>query len=154
MNLEIYDDNQLVDDKHQQLARELFDYGAKQIDLPADTEASITFSTLDEIHKINLKYRQMDRPTDVISFAIEDADDTSVLEMELGIPRNIGDLFICPEIVQKQAVEYGHSLEREFGYTVIHGLLHLSGYDHIQDDEAEVMFSLQEKILDNFGLQR
>ncbi|UQS81531.1 rRNA maturation RNase YbeY [Bombilactobacillus folatiphilus] len=158
MNLEIYDAHQLVDAEHLKLARDLFEYGAQKIALPQQTEASMTFCTSEVIHQINLEYRNVDRPTDVISFAIEDGDDDGIssqaLAEEFGIPRNIGDLFICPAVVQKQAQEYGHSFDREFGYTVVHGLLHLSGLDHIQDDEAEQMFGLQREILADFGLKR
>ncbi|MCO6542184.1 MAG: rRNA maturation RNase YbeY [Lactobacillus sp.] len=158
MDLTIYDNQHLVADKHLELAHKLFEYGAQKINLPTDTEASITFCTAEEIHKINLEYRQTDRPTDVISFALEDGDDDGIntleLEQEFGVPRNIGDLFICPEVVKNHAQEYGHSFEREFGYTVVHGLLHLSGYDHIQEAEAQEMFALQKEILNEFGLKR
>lgn len=158
MNLEIYDEQHLLDNKHLDLVQRLFEAGAKKIALPENTEASITFCTSEQIHQINLKYRQTDRPTDVISFALEDGDDDGIssqaLAAEFGIPRNIGDLFICPEVVTKQAQEYGHSFERELGYTVVHGLLHLSGWDHIKPEEAEKMFSLQREILADFGLKR
>lgn len=158
MDLAIYDDQNLVDEEHRQLAEKLFNYGAQKISLPENTEASITFCTPAKIQEINRQYRQTDRPTDVISFALEDGDDAGVstqeLEQEFGLPRDIGDLFICPEVVRQHAQEYGHSFEREFGYTVVHGLLHLSGYDHIQKAEAAVMFGLQKQILNDFGLKR
>lgn len=158
MDLVIYDDQNLVDEYHRYLAKKLFNYGAHKISLPENTEASINFCTKEKIQEINRQYRQIDRPTDVISFALEDGDDAGIttqeLEQEFDLPRNIGDLFICPEVVGKHAQEYGHSFEREFGYTVVHGLLHLSGYDHMQETEAKVMFTLQKEILNDFGLKR
>lgn len=158
MDLEIYDKHDLVDEKHKKLANDLFNFGAKRIKLKDNTEASITFCTVDEIHEINKKYRDTDRPTDVISFALEDGEDDGMstfdLEEEFGVPRNIGDLFICPDVVKEHAKDYGHSFDREFGYTVVHGLLHLSGYDHIKPDEAKVMFGLQKEILNDYGLKR
>ncbi|EFO71241.1 translation metalloprotein YbeY [Lactobacillus iners LactinV 01V1-a] len=65
---------------------------------------------------------------------------------------DIGDLFICPEVVEKHATEYETGFYREFGYTLVHGYLHLNGYDHIKDDEAEVMFGIQSKVLEEYGL--
>ena len=97
MDLAIYDDQNLVDEEHRQLAEKLFNYGAQKISLPENTEASITFCTPAKIQEINRQYRQTDRPTDVISFALEDGDDagisTQALEQEFGLPRDIGDLF-------------------------------------------------------------
>ncbi|MBA1394359.1 rRNA maturation RNase YbeY, partial [Lactobacillus sp. XV13L] len=72
MDLTIYDEHHLIDEQHLELARKLFAYGAQKINLPENTEASITFCSVERIHEINRQYRQTDRPTDVISFALED----------------------------------------------------------------------------------
>ena len=69
-----------------------------------------------------------------------------------GIPRDIGDLFIAPHFVFQRAIELNHSQERELGYTVVHGLLHLSGYDHIKKADASRMMAIQEEILESYGL--
>ena len=99
-------------------------------------------------------YRGKDVATDVISFAIE--DDVEGLEMmsELGIPRNLGDILISTEKAKEQALEYGHSEERELGFLALHGFLHLNGYDHMTPEDEAEMFGLQRKILDSYGLSR
>ena len=110
-------------------------------------DKAYTFSIilLDEkdIHVINRDYRQIDRPTDVISFASNDEDALVVGGEEL----ELGDIFINIRAIRSQAEDYGHSLKREFSFLVTHGLLHLLGYDHMDKKEEEVMFKLQEEIL-------
>ena len=96
-----------------------------------------------DIHVINRDYRQIDRPTDVISFASNDEDALIVGGEEL----ELGDIFINIHAIRSQAEDYGHSLKREFSFLVTHGLLHLLGYDHMDKKEEEVMFKLQEEIL-------
>ena len=119
-------------------------------------EISISFVDSERIHEINKKYRGKDRPTDVISFAIEDDDEMQVMEQFLNedpdFVEDIGDLFICPEVVEKQSIDYETGFDREIGYTLVHGYLHLNGYDHIEDQEAEEMFSIQGKVLKEYGL--
>ena len=99
-------------------------------------DVSLILVDLDEIHKINLEYRHIDRPTDVISF--EEFEDDY-----------LGEIFICIDKVYMQADEYGHSNEREFAFLLCHGLLHLHGYDHMTKEDEVVMFNLQDEILDN-----
>lgn len=157
MNLELIDDHHLVDDQRHQWMGDLIDFAAHKLSLADDTEMSITLVTNDEIQKINASYRQKDRPTDVISFAIEDGNDFPEFEElseELGIPRNIGDLVISVPFVQQRAQEFEHSFDREFGYTLVHGFLHLNGYDHIDPDDEKLMIGLQEDILTAYGLSR
>lgn len=103
------------------------------------------------IHKMNLEYRGMDRPTDVISFALE--DDKTCIQFE-GEPRVLGDIYISIEKAQAQAEEYGHSLKRELCFLAVHGFLHLLGYDHMDAEDETVMFARQELILDGFGIER
>ncbi len=100
-----------------------------------DYTISVIFVKSRKIHEINRDYRQVDRPTDVISL-IEEA------EVELG------DIFINVEAAISQAEEYGHSLRREICFLFTHGLLHCFGYDHMQPDEEKIMFDLQHEILD------
>lgn len=127
----------------------------KEIGKSNEQEISINFVTPEKIHEFNKKYRGKDRPTDVISFAIEDGEDNDLMAQFLDDPdfvEDIGDLFICIDVVKKQAVNYETGFDREFGYTLVHGYLHLNGYDHIEDDEAEEMFSIQGKVLREYGL--
>lgn len=116
----------------------------KRLQLPSDYEISVTFVRSRTIHKINLEYRGIDRPTDVISFAIRDDADVLSLEEE----KDLGDLFINIDYAKRQAKEYGHSERRELGFLFTHGLLHCLGYDHMTKEDEKVMFSLQKEILD------
>lgn len=110
---------------------------------------SIIFVTLEEIHELNKTYRGIDRPTDVISFALEDSTD---FEVE-GI-RVLGDIYVCIDKMKEQALEYGHSETRELSFLVCHGLLHLLGYDHMKKEDEIVMFGKQDKILERLGITR
>ena len=103
----------------------------------------------DTIHSINKEYRGVDRPTDVISFALE--DDTSFIETEFRI---LGDIYISIDKAREQAESYGHSLKREISFLTVHGLLHLLCYDHMNEEEEKEMFGLQELILDGYGIKR
>ena len=101
------------------------------------------------IKEINKEYRNIDRETDVISFALED-DDTFI---ELPI-RVLGDIYISIDKVKSQASEYGHSEMREICFLTVHGILHLLGYDHMNKDDELVMFSKQDRILDELDIRR
>ena len=103
----------------------------------------------DTIHSINKEYRGVDRPTDVISFALE--DDTSFIKTDVRI---LGDIYISIDKAREQAESYNHSLKREISFLTVHGLLHLLGYDHMNDEEEKEMFELQELILDGYGIKR
>lgn len=153
MDLELYDDQKRLSPEHTKLVKELVEFAAKTLEKAPDTEMSITIVDDAEINRINKEYRDTDRVTDVISFAIEDGDE-EVLSGFPDMPENIGDLFIDPDQVARQAATYEHSFERELGYTVVHGFLHLNGYDHIKPEDEAVMIPLQEKILTAYGLTR
>lgn len=103
----------------------------------------------EEIHEINREYRGVDRPTDVISFALE--DDETFIETEL---RVLGDIYISIDKAKEQAESYGHSLKRELSFLTVHGILHLLGYDHMEEEEEKEMFRLQELILNEYGIKR
>lgn len=107
----------------------------------------------EQIHKLNIEYRNVDRPTDVISFAFEDEVEGEVKILTgKGAPRDLGAIYISPEVAKKQAQEYGHSVLREMSFLFVHGLLHLLGYDHMKVEDETIMFSLQDKILDPLHL--
>lgn len=101
------------------------------------------------IKKINKEYRNIDKETDVISFALEDNKD---IDLKLG--RLLGDIYISVDKMKEQAKEYGHSEKREMCFLTIHGLLHLLGYDHMTKEDEEIMFKEQELILDGYGIKR
>lgn len=101
------------------------------------------------IHEMNREYRGVDRPTDVITFALEDHQDIEFEDIRL-----LGDIYISIEKARSQAEEYGHSLKREISFLTIHGLLHLLGYDHMNDADEKEMFQLQNDILDSYGIKR
>lgn len=110
---------------------------------------SIIFVDNEEIHQINKERRGVDRATDVISFALEDSPD------DFDEFRILGDIFISIPKMQEQAKEYGHSEKRELSFLVVHGLLHLLGYDHMKSKkDEEVMFSLQDEILESLNILR
>ena len=113
-----------------------------------NVEFNIIFVDREKIHEINREYRNIDRETDVISFALEDDPD---IELD---HRILGDIYICIEKAYEQAEEYGHSRLREIAFLMIHGLLHLLGYDHMEKEDEVVMFSKQEEILNEFGIRR
>lgn len=100
------------------------------------------------IWEINKNYRQIDAPTDVISFAGIDSEE------ERALPEEMGDVFICRERVFSQAKEYGHSVLREFAFLVTHGIYHLLGYDHQNEEEEKIMFEKQENILHILKIER
>ena len=110
-------------------------------------EVDVSLVDEETIHQINRDYRNVDRVTDVISFAFE--DDDSALSTINGddIPRMLGEIFVCVPRALEQAKEIGNTPERELCFLFVHGLLHLLGYDHMTKEEEEVMFPLQEEIL-------
>ncbi|MFR0581391.1 rRNA maturation RNase YbeY [Limosilactobacillus mucosae] len=160
MDIEIYDqtDDHAVSQSQLQLAHDILDYAAKYLELKDNTELSLTFVHNPQIRKLNAQYRGVDRATDVLSFALEDdSDDSPILldpELAAQIPENLGDLFISIDKVAEQARFLGHSADRELGFLIVHGFLHLNGYDHEQKDDEEKMFKLQEEILNGYGLPR
>lgn len=127
----------------------------KEIAKKNNLEMSISFVDENRSQEINQKYRNKNRPTDVISFAIEDGDDQidlAAFAADSNFCEDIGDLIMCPSVIKRHSEEYGTGWQREFGYTLVHGFLHLNGYDHIKPAEAKVMFSIQGKVLEDYGL--
>ncbi|MEE0966160.1 MAG: rRNA maturation RNase YbeY [Bacilli bacterium] len=115
-----------------------------------DIEMSCLLVDDQRIHEINREYRHIDRSTDVISFALEDSEQFYVE----GMARNIGDIFISVDHAIAQAEEYGHSLRREMCFLFTHGLLHLLGYDHMNEEDEKEMFGKQKEILDILNIGR
>lgn len=114
-------------------------------------EISVTFVDLDEIHRLNKAYRGVDSPTDVLSFP-------QFADLEEEIPEVseicLGDVVICMEKARMQAEEFGHSFERELVYLFTHSILHLLGYDHMEEEEKQAMRMREEEIMEHIGLMR
>ncbi|WP_419208797.1 rRNA maturation RNase YbeY [Photobacterium leiognathi subsp. mandapamensis] len=112
---------------------------------PFQADAEVTIRLVDEAdsHELNLEYRGKDRPTNVLSFPFEAPPG---IELEL-----LGDLIICRQVVEKEALEQNKQLKAHWAHMVVHGSLHLLGYDHIEDDEAEEMEGLETEIMQNMG---
>lgn len=133
MKINVFNENNLLDkidyDKIIADIEQLF-----SIEFTCSKEVSLIIVDSNEIHEMNKKFRNIDRPTDVLSFE-EDEDDY------------LGEIFICEEKVYEQATSYNHSNEREFAFLLTHGLLHLLGYDHIEKEDEIKMFSKQDELL-------
>ena len=109
-------------------------------------EVSITFVDKDEIHKLNREYRKVDRPTDVLSFPM---NEEFLIE---GVDSMLGDIVICMDIAKDQAKEYDHSLDREIMYLTCHSMLHLLGYDHIDEDDKKIMRGKEKEVMRKLGV--
>lgn len=158
MDITFIDETTKISDANLKEVEELLQFAADFLKISEDTEMSVTFMDNAGIQVINRDYRGKDVPTDVISFALEEEGEDElpiIFEDEEEIfPRNLGDIMISIERTEEQAVEYGHSFERELGFLAVHGFLHLNGYDHMETEDEKEMFGLQKEILDAYGLKR
>lgn len=125
--------------------QEGLDAVAKIHNLAEKTEVSLTLTDDETIHELNKTYRKVDRPTDVLSFALDEGDEPELIDA----PEEhlLGDIIISAETAERQGNEFGHGLEREIIYLAVHGLLHLLGYDHINEDDKKVMRAKEEEAL-------
>lgn len=115
---------------------------------PLDFEVSLSFVTNEEIHELNKEYRNVDSETDVLSFPV---DQDFLFE---GGPNLLGDVIISIEKAVEQAREYGHSFEREMVYLTVHSIFHLLGYDHMDEDEKQIMREKEEDIMTILDINR
>ena len=132
--------------------------------VPDDCEVSVLLTDNEGIHEINRMYRQIDAPTDVLSFPMlsyEQAGDFSALEEDYEDNFNpdtgeimLGDIVISVDRVREQAAAYGHSERREFAFLIVHSMLHLFGYDHMTPEDAAVMEPKQRQILEEMNISR
>lgn len=147
MSLEIEGFDDLVNEE------EIREYVQKVLEKEYESEApvymSLLFTGSDEIQVINREYRDKDQPTDVISFAYHETED-----FDIGPYDTLGDIVISLERVVEQAKEYNHSDKRELFYVLTHGILHLLGYDHIEEEDKKEMRAKEEEILGSFGYTR
>ena len=118
----------------------------------ADAELSVTLTDNAHIHAMNREYRHIDRPTDVLSFALNESEEPAVTG---GPAVNVlGDIIISVERANEQAAEYGHSLRREVAFLTVHGMLHLLGYDHMEEADRLEMEREQKYVMDQLGIAR
>lgn len=153
MNIDIIDNTNKLTNDHINLLRDILTFAHKKENITNDIEVSITIVTNEEIHQLNREYRNIDAPTDVLSFEMNDP--YVELDDELSnIPIPIGDIVISIDKVEEQAKAYNHSFEREIAFLTVHGFLHLLGYTHDDENEEKIMFAKQEQILKEFQLER
>ena len=117
---------------------------------------TVTLTTPKTIQEINKQYRNIDRATDVLSFPMFEKDelDKKIQENDFENEDILGDIVVSVEKVKEQAIEYGHSFERELSYMIVHGFYHLMGYDHIEEDDKKIMRKKEETILEKLCISR
>ena len=134
--------------KEVDLIKDFTDFCTKKLELKYVCFSVIIIDN-DYIHNLNKTYRGIDRPTDVITFALED---NKVIDVPEG--RMLGDIYISYDKAIEQAEEYKHSLKRELCFLTVHGILHLLGYDHMNEEDEKKMFKLQKELLDEYGIKK
>ena len=147
MEIGIFNETNANIEKELKIVHEVLVHGLKKLGIE-EAVFNIIIVDNDYIHKLNKEYRNIDRETDVITFALED-DKTFNPDIRI-----LGDVYISIDKAISQSEEYGHSLLRELSFLAVHGLLHLLGYNHEIKEEEEVMFKLQEEILDEMDIKR
>jgi probable rRNA maturation factor len=156
VNLEIdfIDETNEVTEEQMEELQKLLQFTLEYEGVDGDVEISVSFVDDERIHEINKQYRDKDRATDVISFAMEEMGEGEIEIIGADFPRTLGDIVISIPTTKLQAEEYGHSFKRELGFLAVHGCLHLLGYDHMTEEEEKIMFTKQKDILDQYGLGR
>lgn len=143
-------------DREEVMLKEVVQAVLDEEEIVHDLYINITLTNNEEIHIINKQYRNVDRPTDVLSFPMYEREEIPELRRNDNIfaEEILGDIIISIPKVKEQAEEYGHSFERELAYLTTHGMLHLLGYDHMIDEEKEQMRNKEEKILEKLNIVR
>ena len=152
------------DFEYESLAKEVISFTLDHENFPYESEVNLTLTDNDGIHEINKMYRQIDRPTDVLSFPMlsyEAAGDFSKLEDDYDDNFNpdtgeimLGDIVISVDKGLEQAESYGHTPRREYAFLIVHSMLHLFGYDHMTPEEAVQMEAKQRQILEEMNITR
>lgn len=150
---------------YEEAAKSIIEQALDYLKCPYEVQLNLTLTDNEGIHVINKEYRQIDRPTDVLSFPLVDYPEPNVFpdnleemaedyfDLDTG-ELMLGDIIISVEKCKEQAKEYGHSELREYSFLIVHSMLHLFGYDHMEDDERLVMEEKQREILDKAGILR
>lgn len=136
----------------EKIITEVLEKAAEVYSLDVHTEVSVVFTDDEYIHELNLKYRGKDRPTDVLSFALNEGEEPEIIDGPVEVL--LGDIIISVETALRQANEYGHTLEREMAYLTVHGILHLLGYDHERPEDKAEMRAEEEYVLGLLGIVR
>ena len=139
-------ENEIV---YEDIEKYIIDVLTKEYESDREVYVSVLLTGNEEIQRVNRDFIGKDMPTDVISFAYHDND-----EADNGLYDSLGDIIISLERVEEQRKDYGHSFKREFYYVLTHGLLHLMGYDHMEEEEKKVMRAKEEEILKEYGYTR
>ena len=113
-----------------------------------NAEVSLSIVDMETINRLNKEYRDVDRPTDVLSFPMDEEG----YDMEGNPIFLLGDIVICLDVAETQAKDFGHSLEREMMYLICHSTLHLLGYDHIEDEDKKEMRAKEKEVMKNLGV--
>lgn len=146
-----------------ELAEQVIEAALDYAGCPYEAEVNLLLTMNEEIHEMNLNFRQMDRATDVLSFPMVDYEQAGEFDFLEEAPEYfnpesgellLGDIVISKEKVLSQAEEYGHSAEREYAFLIAHSMLHLFGYDHMEEGEREVMEAKQREILEQLQILR
>ena len=141
--------------KEESLIKTVIETVLKEEKIIQNLEIYVTLTNNEQIHKTNKETRNVDRPTDVLSFPMFEREEIHFLKEEQKEEIDIlGDIIVSIEKVKEQAIEYGHSFERELAYLVTHGMLHLLGYDHMVEEEKEQMRKREEEILEILNITR
>lgn len=147
----------------EELAQRVIEAAADYVECPYEAEVNLLLTMNEEIHEMNRNFREIDRATDVLSFPMVDYEEPGEFDfleeaMEYFNPETgelmLGDIVISKEKVIAQAEEYGHSIEREYAFLIAHSMLHLFGYDHMEEEERQVMESKQRDILEQLQILR
>ena len=147
----------------EELAKKVIEEAMDYEECPYEAEVNLLLTMNEEIHQMNMEFRNIDRPTDVLSFPMVDYNEPGNFDFleetfEYFHPESgelmLGDIVISKEKVISQAEEYGHSIEREYAFLIAHSMLHLFGYDHMEEDERIVMETKQKEILKRLQILR
>lgn len=154
-NIELGDFETDLSEEILQAVQKVGEYILEYENMEGDFEISLTFVDDEEIQNLNREYRQKDVPTDVLSFPMLEIEDFDNLEdlAQFG-PILLGDIIISMPTAKNQAKEYGHSIKREIAFLVCHSILHLLGYDHIDEDERKEMEKMQTDIMNAVNITR
>ncbi len=152
-----------VDFDYKKVAEKVVEYALDYLECPYEAQVNLLITNNEEIRHINKEYRDIDRDTDVLSFPMIEYEEPGSFDSidesgDFFDPDSgelvLGDIIICAGKVFDQAEEYGHSVKREFAFLITHSILHLTGYDHMNEGDAALMEEKQEIILDKLGIKR
>lgn len=165
--MSVFFENEVEDrlpDNYEEIVRDIIDASLSYLECPYECEINVIFTDDEGIQAVNREYREIDAPTDVLSFPMIDYDKPGCFEGLLDSPCDnfnqdtgelmLGDIILNIDRIKSQAEEYGHTRRRELAFLTAHSMLHLAGYDHIDDNEREDMEQRQEEILTSKGYTR